>query len=408
MPISLQITDYLNYSISDKHKSLFADKHRLMLVYGGAGSGKSHAVAEKILFRMINEPDSHKILIIRKVAKTLLNSVWDLMLAKINRWGLSSLALINKTNKVITIGGNSLLFYGLDDVEKLKSIEGITSIWVEEASELIQDDLDQLDLRLRGDTKYYKQIILTFNPISIDHWIKKQLVDKPDKKMSIHHSTYLDNKHIDDEYKAVFDRLKETNRAYYNVYALGHWGVYEGLVFEDIQTIDRVPVESWDFIGYGIDFGFNAPSAIVQCYIKGRMLIVDEVLYKSQLTNTDLIQAMKQCSPKLQRNGWADSAEPDRIIEIQRAGFRVLKANKTDRINRINFVKSFIIQVTARSTNLLKELSTYVWSKDRSGNQLDEPIKINDHAIDAMTYCVYSQHNPPAPPKRFSQRKLGF
>jgi len=393
--INLHIRPYLDWSISEKHRELFPDKSRYEIVYGGAGSGKSHAVAEKILWRFVTERQGHKILIVRKVASTLKNSVWALMLSKIEKWCIRHLCKVNKSDRTIELFGNTLIFAGLDDVEKLKSIEGITSIWVEEASELNEDDLDQLDLRLRGTTKYYKQIILTFNPIHIDHWLKKKFFDRKDEDAFVHHSTYMDNKHIDEGYKKVFDRLKETNRPYYNIYCLGHWGVYEGLVFEDFKTVNKVPEDiEWDFRGYGLDFGFNAPSACTEVFIKDRDLYIDERIYQSGLTNTDLIARMKH--EALTGKGYADSAEPDRILEIQRAGFNCSGADKANRIDRINFVKSFNIYITKRSDNLMKEMNTYSWAKDRLGNTLDEPIKVNDHAVDSFCYAVYTQFSPPA------------
>ncbi len=376
-----------------------------MIVYGGAGSGKSHAIAEKTMYRLTTE-QGHKILIARKVASTLKNSVWALMLVKIEAWGLTKLAKINKTDKTIDLFGNTLLFAGLDDAEKLKSIEGLTSIWLEEASESTESDVDQLDLRLRGRTQHYKQIVLSFNPIHIGHWIKKKYFDRVEINAFIHHSTYLDNKHIDDEYKSVFERLKQTNRAYYNIYALGCWGVYEGLVFESWKEIGLVPSDVlWDFEGYGIDFGFNAPSSVVNVYIKGNDLYWDECIYQSGLTNNDLIARMKQES--LSGEGYADSAEPDRILEIQRAGFKCSKADKANRIDRVNFVKSFNIHITKRSTNLIKEMHTYIWAKDRLGNSLDEPVKVNDHAIDGACYATYTQFAPAGDIQTFDPQDIG-
>lgn len=393
--LRLHLGEYLEHSINPVHRCLFSDTSRYEIVYGGAGSGKSHAIAEKTIFRLSTE-QGHKILVVRKVAATLKNSVWALMLSKLEAWRLTGLAKINKSDKTIEIFGNTLIFAGLDDVEKLKSIEGITSIWIEEASELTELDVDQLDLRLRGATRHYKQIILTFNPIHIEHWIKKKFFDRQEPGSFVNHSTYLDNKHIDSEYRAVFERLKQTNRAYYNIYALGHWGVYEGLVFEQWAEVPKVPDGvQWDFAGYGIDFGFNSPSALVNVYIKGRELYWDECIYQSGLTNTDLIARMRQ--EGLSGKGYADSAEPDRILEIQRAGFNCSGADKANRIDRINFVKSFNIHITARSTNLSKEMHTYTWAKDRLGNSLDEPVKVNDHAIDAGCYATYTQFSPAMP-----------
>ena len=111
--------------------------------------------------------------------------------------------------------GSEILFAGLDDVEKLKSIYNITGIWIEEASELLEGDFNQLDIRLRGKTKYYKQIIITFNPISIMHWLKRRFFDRKDKRARVHESTYKDNRFLDEEAIRTLESFKETDEYYY-------------------------------------------------------------------------------------------------------------------------------------------------------------------------------------------------
>jgi phage terminase large subunit len=161
---------------------LFKNKKRYEIVWGGAGSGKSHIVARKLLYRILKESHiKHNFLIIRKVDRTIKRSVFALMKNIISRWGMQSEFDINLTDKTLTykLNGSQIMFSGLDDAEKLKSIEGVTSIWCEEATELTQDDFEQLDLRLRGNTGALKQITFTFNPISEQHWIKKVFFDDP-------------------------------------------------------------------------------------------------------------------------------------------------------------------------------------------------------------------------------------
>jgi phage terminase large subunit len=239
---------------------------------------------------------------------------------------------------------------------------------------------------------HYKQIMMTFNPISVEHWIKKRFFDEKVPDTWTHHSTYLDNPFIDEEYKNVFERLKTSNRNYYSIYALGNWGVYDGLVFEQWREVESVP-EDYDKRFIGIDFGYNAPSAVVAVYVKGANLYWDEVIYQSNLTNTDLIQLMK--AEGINGTIYCDSAEPDRIEELKRAGFNAHKANKSNRIDTIDFTKSFNLHITRRSVNLKRELSMYVWDKDRDGNALDEPVKINDHAIDAGRYATFTGMRKP-------------
>ena len=204
---------------------LFQDKSRYQIPWGGAGSGKSHIVARKLLYRLLNEQHvKHNFLIIRKVDTTITKSVWALMKNIISIWGLNRQFHFNKTDRTMIYkpNGSQFMFSGLDNVEKLKSIEGVSSIWIEEATELLQEDFEQLDLRLRGDFGCLKQIILTLNPISDQHWIKKIFFDDPIDSVFTLKTTYLDNYFIDDEYKMVMENKKKSNPRYYQIYCLGN------------------------------------------------------------------------------------------------------------------------------------------------------------------------------------------
>jgi phage terminase large subunit len=282
--------------------------------------------------------------------------------------------------------GNEVIFLGLDDTEKLKSIHGITSIWIEEATELTEEDFMQVDLRLRGKTQHYKQIILTFNPISALHWIKKRFFDTADKDADIFRYTYKDNAFIDKEYIEVLEGLKETNENLYRVYALGEWGTLAELIYQNwkVQEFEQ-PTE----LIAGIDFGFNNPNAVVYLSVDydARKIFVWDELYVSKITNKELIELLKQ-KPQAQIY-YPDTAEPDRIEELYDAGFIVGKTNK-DVTQGINFVKNFTIIIHPQCTNFIKEIETYSYQKDKNGQVLEIPVKFNDHLMDAMRYAVYS------------------
>lgn len=225
---------------NEKFYPLYFDKNRYLVLWGGAGSGKSVFAAQKLIVRSLAEP-GHKLLVVRKVAKTLRHSTFSLLRETISDWNLSNLFNINKTEMEITcLNGNSIIQVGIDDPEKLKSIHGITGVWVEEASELDERDFDQLDLRLRGKTKHYKQIIVTFNPVIITHWLKGRFFDKPKKNMHTMHSTYLDNRFIDDDYRALLESYKETDEYYYTVYCLGQWGTTGKTIFAAQKVTERL------------------------------------------------------------------------------------------------------------------------------------------------------------------------
>lgn len=227
--------------INNCYRDLLYDDNRYMILYGGAGSGKSFFAAQKLIYRMLSE-EGHKFLVVRKVANTLKQSTFSLLRGVISDWGLTHLFDVNKTDMTITCNanGNQIIHAGLDDVEKMKSIHGITGIWIEEASEVEQQDFQQLDLRLRGYTQNYKQVIISFNPISALHWLKAVFFDKGRPNSIVKHTTYLDNEFIDDSYKGVLEGMREDDPYYYQVYALGMWGVVGKTIFNAQKVTERL------------------------------------------------------------------------------------------------------------------------------------------------------------------------
>lgn len=375
--------------INRVYKPFLDTSNRLAILYGGAGSGKSHVVAQKILIRMSNEKN-HRILVVRKVAKTLRSSVFQMFKDLIAKEGILHKFKINKSDMTIECidSGSQLLFYGLDDVEKLKSIAGITSVWVEEASEILQDDLDQLNLRLRVlRDDVYMQIILTFNPISSEHWIKKKFFDKKMEDTYIQKTTFKDNRFLPEQYLKVFEDLKATNPTFYKIYALGEWGTLKGLIYDSYNTIEEMP-KYFEKEYIGLDFGYNHPFSIVHTMIDGRNIYIDEIIYVTGWENKKVIEHIYDNYTWVKNKKiFADSARPDLINEWKNNGYNIEKANKSV-FAGINTVKSFNIFVTSRSTNIIRELNLYSWKVDKDGNTIDEPIKLNDDALDAVRYSL--------------------
>lgn len=240
--INIDLTELPNLT-NDKFYPLYGNKSRYLVLMGGGGSGKSVFTAQKIIVRMLTEK-KHRILVLRKVAKTLRESVFMELKNVIYRWGLEKLFAIPKGTSselhITCINGNEILFAGLDDVEKLKSISGVTSVWMEEASECTPEDFRQLDIRLRGRTLNYKQMMITFNPIDINHWLKKEFFDNPKPNATTVHSTYKDNKFLDKEAIAVLEAFKDTDPYFYQVYALGEWGVLGKTIFNAQKVSERI------------------------------------------------------------------------------------------------------------------------------------------------------------------------
>ena len=228
---------------------LLEDEHRYLVIYGGAGSGKSYFVAQRYITKLLT--GKLNLLVVRNTGKSNRDSTFALLKQIINSTKLkdqygnelptSRLVTVNSADMRIRFNKNEIIFAGLDDVEKLKSITfsngELTDIWIEEASEITESDFNQLDIRLRGEgTK--KQIILSFNPIDVNHWLKRRFIDTKSDDVTIHHSTYRDNEHLDKDYTRLLESYKDSDPYYYQVYCLGEWGVLGNTVF-DANRISR-------------------------------------------------------------------------------------------------------------------------------------------------------------------------
>jgi len=369
---------------------------RYRIFYGGAGSGKSVFVVQEKIIQFFQ--GGHNILVVRQTSKSNRQSTFALFKQILNKWKVpSQWYSINKTEMTITntVNKSQIAFAGLDDVEKLKSITfetGIlTDIWIEEASEVSERDFNQLDLRLRGMSSVPLTITLTFNPIDINFWAKKRFFDRVDDDTFICKTTYLDNRFIDEQYKKTLEKLKEIDQVYYNVYALGEWGVLGNKIYTNYKIYDfDVNDPKFKDICIGVDFGFNAPSSALKCaFYDNEIYILDEI-YQSGLTNSELIEEIT----KQMTTGFhviADCAEPDRIEEFKRKGFWIDACSKGDGSIKsgIDWLKAHKIHVhLSNCPETAREFQAYKYREDKDGNVLDMPVKFNDHAMDALRYAV--------------------
>ena len=213
---------------------------RYLIFYGGGSSGKSYFIAQRWIYKLIH-PQRCNLLVTRQTGDTNRRSTFPLLKQVISHWNLAQHFKINESDMRIKclLTGNEVAFAGLDDVEKIKSITfengELTHIWCEEATEMNEADINQLKVRLRGgNTK--KQIVLSFNPINIQHWIKGHFIDSG--LATVCFSTYKDNKFLTDDDRKALEDLKHTDEYTYNVYCLGQWGILGKTVF-DARAIQK-------------------------------------------------------------------------------------------------------------------------------------------------------------------------
>lgn len=317
----------------------------------------------------------------------------------------------NRSEFLITckINGNQIICTGLDDVEKLKSIHGITDIWVEEASEISESDFNQLDLRLRGETLHKKTITLTLNPISIKHWIKKRFFDRKENDCITHHSTYLNNEHLDEDTKKRLENI--TDKYFYDVYVLGKWGIYGNVVFSNYEIINEnfpYKEDNLENVFQGLDFGFVHAQAIERAGFqqdhkdesKIALYCFDE-LHERNRTNAQFIEdAQEYFGDKLyEMYMTADSANPDKIKEWNEKGYKVEPAKKGDGSLRfgIEYLAGIKIYIDGnKCPQLASEIASFKRKENKDGEVTEDFVEINDDGIAALRYgseYIWSNQN---------------
>lgn len=374
--------------ILEVYEEAFDSKKRYLLLMGGAGSGKSFFAAQKILYRMKEQP-GHRFVVVRKVARTIRNSAFQQLKDVVGFMGWQEEFKFSESRMEVTHeNGSTIITTGVDDPEKLKSLAQPTGIWVEEATELSAREYRQLDLRLRGDTQDYLQIIFTFNPISKKNYLYSTFYARTNTNAFRVITKHGDNEHVGDAYKEMLAEMKDLDPEYYKIYAMAEWGENSNAIIYNYKIINKMP-DKLDEVLYGLDFGYNNPCALVRVAYHEKDIYIEEVFYRRKLTTPQIIELMNTRQISQTDTIYADSANPDKIKELQQAGFNVKHSDKNV-FNGISKVKEYHLSVLQNSTNLLNELDNYVWKTDADGNLLDDPEKHDDHACDAIRYAIYS------------------
>ena len=369
------------------------------IFYGGSSSGKSYFLGQKVVLDNMNGVNW---LICRNTASTINKSVFNEVMKAISRMGLAQYYAVNRTNMTITnvLNGRQILFCGLDDPEKIKSITPADSvlhrIWIEEATEIKREAYKQLTKRLRGNSEISKCVILSFNPILRSHWIYKEFFNEwqDDKtsfendKMTILKTTYKDNVFLTEgDRKQLED---ETDPYYYQVYSLGNFGILGHVVFRNWRVEDlKDIIPQFDNIRCGCDFGWVDETAMIKCHIDKRrkkIYVFDEI-YQQYMTDSDLLRMAKRFFGRNYIT--CDSAEPKTIDFLASNDVRAIPAVKgADSIMRgIRWLQDYEIIVDVRCQNFKNEIELYHFMEDKNGNVLEKPVDGQNHLIDALRYA---------------------
>lgn len=365
---------------------------RTEVYYGGAGSGKSYGAMQKAILKACNH--KRRILVIRKVQRTIKESIFRLTTDLLADSGMLQFCRINKSDFTIQISnGSEFIFKGLDDPEKIKSIHGITDIIIEEATDLTLHDFTQLNLRLRpGREVVSPQIYLMFNPVSKANWVYSYFFNEPPSDCRIVKTNYLDNRFLPQSYVDYLKTMAEKNPAYYRIYALGEFATLDKLIYRYTKRI--IPQEEVKDLPLfcGLDFGYvNDPSAFITGRydkVNKRIYITNEYVRKGML-NDEIAEVIHDLGYS-KESIIADSAEQKSVEEIRRKGIaRIKPARKgpDSVMNGIQFVQQHELIIDERCPKIIEELDNYTWLKDRkSGEYINKPVDLYNHCLDAMRY----------------------
>ena len=373
------------------------------LYYGGSSSGKSVFLAQRDVIDILK--GGRNILVCRQVARTLRGSVVQEINKVINDWGLRGLFDINKTDGTVTCkNGYQIVFAGLDDVEKLKSLtpaKGVfTDIRIEEATETDRADVKQLLKRQRGGSESTpKRLVMSFNPIFQTSWIFEEYfkaIGWADEQkeyrgdgLSILKTTYKDNRFLTSD--DIYGLENEKDKYFYDVYTLGNWGILGHVIFTNWSVQDLSGMrEQFTNHRNGLDFGYSSDPAALWAahYDKMRKTIyIHDELYETGLTNDVLAERIKDKIGNQQVT--ADSAEPKSIDELRKYDVRANPAakGKDSVLFGIQWLQQQTIVIDTHCVNAQNEFRQYHWKEDASGNALPVPVDKNNHLIDAGRYA---------------------
>ncbi len=348
-------------------------------------------------------------LVCRNTGNTISKSVFNEIVKAIASMGLSQYYKISRSTLVITctLNNRQILFAGLDDPEKIKSVtpvdDVIHRIWIEEATEIKREAYKQLTKRLRGRTKENaaKCVLMSFNPILRSHWLYKEFFGEwqddstsyENDYVSILKTTYKDNLFLTKD--DIYQLENETDPYYYQVYTLGNFGVLGHVIFTNWRVEDlssRIP--TFDRICNGLDFGYSCdPNALIRVHYdkKRKIVYVFDEWYQAGMTDEELVKVCR----KMIGNQYiiCDSAEPKTIDMLVNNGIRAVPAVKgSDSINMgIRFLQGCEIVIHKKCQHFKNEIEQYHWQKDKNGNPMAKAADVNNHLLDALRYALCNE-----------------
>ncbi|MFJ1328143.1 PBSX family phage terminase large subunit [Capnocytophaga canimorsus] len=348
---------------------------------GSSRSSKTYNILIWLIFYLLQNPNT-RLSIVRATLPALKGSVFIDFKEILYKMGIFNEKALNKSDFVYHFpNGSWVEFFSTDSEQKLRGRKRDV-LYVNEANELKFIEWQQLKMRT---TKF---AIVDYNPsFSDDHWLCELNKDK-----RTHHfiSTYKDNPFLEQTIIDEIESLQHKNKSLWQVYGLGQQAMIEGLIFEKIEIVDKIP--EWAKKRFlGMDFGFTQdPTAIVEVAFLDNKIYIDEVCYQTKMLTSDIIKVLRNYQTyKI----ISESADPRLVQEIYNAGANIHAVVKGQGsvMEGITKMLEYEIYVTKRSTNVIKEFKNYTYEQDKQGKFLNYPIDSFNHAMDAIRYVIIQE-----------------
>jgi len=355
------------------YDALYNNEARFIINEGGSRSSKTYSLCQLIMVYCLQNPQK-VVSIIRKTFPALRATAMRDFLEVLKEAGIYDKTSHNMSEHIYTFPNGSIVeFFSVDDEQKIRGRKRHVA-WCNEANELFLDDFTQLNMRTE------QKLIFDYNPSDSTSW----LYELPKDESVLIKSTYRDNPFLPDSIKRQIEDLKRTDEALYQIYALGEHAISKSNIYSNWTFLPHRPARFTQFV-YGLDFGYNHPSALMRVYWHEKDIFIEPVIYESYLTTSNLIDRMASLDVEKETEIIADYARPEIIAEMNNAGYNVLNANKVVK-KGIDNIKTFGVFALA-DKNLEKEYQNYKWKK--IGDTItDEPVKLFDDAMDAVRYAT--------------------
>ena len=359
-------------------ENLIDSDSRITHHIGGTRSGKTYAVIQYLIVEGLKEPKD--ITIVRKTVPSLKRTVMKDFKDILTKLGIYSESDFNTSDRIYKFdNGTNFLFLNTDDPDKLRGVKS-DYLFIDEASEVDEESYFQLSIRTTG------KIILAYNPtVSPYSWLRQ--MQDCDRFVT----TYRDNPYLPKEMIQAIEDLERTNPKKWLIYGKGEYAPNVKAIYT-FDIIDDIP-DDCEFVGFGLDWGWSDPIAIVAVYRNGSNIYVDEILYESHLSMSNLITKLNKLDITKSEEIWCDSAEPRNIDELYRAGFNAKKVVKgaDSKSFGIGVLQNYKIHITKSSQNTINEMYGYEYSTDKYGHVTDVPQDGLDHTCDALRYLAMSR-----------------